>query len=210
MKAATHVVFAELYFNPGAKQGTVIRMKRRYEVGLEKLASAASQVAGMEKELEDLQPQLKTAAEENEKMMTIIAKESVEVEEKSKVVRQDEAVASEKAAEAKALKEECESDLAEAIQALEAAALKTLKPADITVVKSMKNPPDGVKLVMEAVCVMKEVKPEKVNDPAGTGKKILDYWGPSKRVLGNFLACLREYGKDNIPVSVIKKFATII
>ena len=76
----------------------------------------------------------------------------------------------------------------------------------------MKNPPDGVKLVMEAVCVMKEVKPDKVNDPAGTGKKILDYWGPSKRVLGdmNFLACLREYDKDNIPVSVIKKFATII
>ena len=184
-------------------------MKRRYEVGLEKLASAASQVAGMQKELEDLQPQLKTAAEENEKMMTIIAKESVEVEEKSKVVRQDEAVASEKAAEAKALKEECESDLAEAIPALEAAlaALKTLKPADITVVKSMKNPPDGVKLVMEAVCVMKEVKPDKVNDPAGTGKKILDYWGPSKRVLGdmNFLASLREYDKDNIPVSVIKK-----
>lgn len=37
--------------------------------------------------------------------------------------------------------------------ALEAAmeALNTLKPADITVVKSMKNPPYGVKLVMEAV-----------------------------------------------------------
>ena len=35
------------------------------------------------------------------------------------------------------------------------AALNTLTPADITVVKSMKNPPRGVKLVMEAICVMK-------------------------------------------------------
>lgn len=37
--------------------------------------------------------------------------------------------------------------------ALDAAmqALNTLKPADITLVKSMKNPPYGVKLVMEAV-----------------------------------------------------------
>lgn len=38
--------------------------------------------------------------------------------------------------------------------------------------KSMKNPPSGVKLVMAAVCVMKEAKPDKIADPAGTGKKV--------------------------------------
>ena len=69
---------------------------------------------------------------------------------------------------------QCESDLAEAIPALEAAlnALNTLKPADITIVKSMSNPPSGVKLVMSAVCVMKAIKPDKINDPAGTGQKV--------------------------------------
>lgn len=36
----------------------------------------------------------------------------------------------------------------------------------------MKNPPSGVKLVMSAVCVMKEIKPDKIADPAGTGKKV--------------------------------------
>ena len=78
-----------------------------------------------------------------------------------------------------------------------------LQPADITIVKSMSNPPAGVKLVMAAVCVMRDIKPEKINDPAGTGKKILDYWGPSKKLLGdmNFLNNLKEYDKDNIPVS---------
>ena len=67
----------------------------------------------------------------------------------------------------------------------------------------MTNPPAGVKLVMSAVCVMRDIKPEKINDPAGTGKKILDYWGPSKKLLGdmNFLNNLKEYDKDNIPVS---------
>lgn len=61
----------------------------------------------------------------------------------------DEALANEAAAAAQAIKDDCESDLAEAIPALEAAvnALNTLKPADITVVKSMKNPPSVVKLV---------------------------------------------------------------
>ena len=32
-------------------------------------------------------------------------------------------------------------------------------------VKAMKNPPAGVRLVMEAVCVMKQIKPDRVKDP---------------------------------------------
>ena len=56
------------------------------------------------------------------------------------VVAADEAIANEAAAVAQAIKDECESELAEAIPALEAAisALNTLKPQDITMVKSMK------------------------------------------------------------------------
>ena len=36
--------------------------------------------------------------------------------------------------------------------------------------------------------------------------QIQDYWGPSKKLLGdmNFLQLLLEYDKDNIPVSVMK------
>lgn len=37
----------------------------------------------------------------------------------------------------------------------------------------MKNPPAGVKLVMAAVCVMKDIKPEKISDPSGTGAKVI-------------------------------------
>ena len=67
----------------------------------------------------------------------------------------------------------------------------------------MKNPPSGVKLVMAAICVMKDIKPDKINDPAGSGKKIPDYWGPSQKLLGdmNFLNSLKEYDRDSIPVS---------
>ena len=87
------------------------------------------QVADMQKELEELQPQLVVAAEENSKMLVVIEKESGEVEETSKQVKADEAIANEQAAQAQALKDECEADLAEAIPALEAAiaALNTLK-----------------------------------------------------------------------------------
>uniref|UniRef100_A0A8C9TUG0 Dynein axonemal heavy chain 12 n=1 Tax=Scleropages formosus TaxID=113540 RepID=A0A8C9TUG0_SCLFO len=177
------------------KRDTVMKAKKRYTNGLDQLSRTfyGAQILRTERNIFAFDA------------LQVIEVESVQVEAKSKVVRVDEEMATLKANEAQALKDECESDLAEAIPALEAAlsALDTLKPSDVTIVKSMKNPPSGVKLVMAAVCVMKDIKPEKINDPAGTGQKILDYWGPSKKLLGdmNFLKDLREYDKDNIPVS---------
>ncbi|NXG35216.1 DYH7 protein, partial [Dromaius novaehollandiae] len=191
------------------KRDTVMKAKQGYVNGLDKLAFAESQVGEMKQELVQLQPKLEEAKLDNANMMKIIEIESAEVEQKRQTVKVDEEIATEKAEEAQTLKNECESDLAEAIPALEAAlaALDTLKPSDITIVKSMKNPPSGVKLVMAAVCVMKDIKPEKIADPSGTGGKILDYWGPSKKLLGdmNFLKDLKEYDKDNIPAAVMQK-----
>ena len=37
--------------------------------------------------------------------------------------------------------------------------------------KTMKSPPAGVKLVMEAICILKGIKAERIPDPSGTGKK---------------------------------------
>lgn len=55
--------------------------------------------------------------------------------------------------------------------------------------------------------MMKSIKPEKKPDPAGTGKMIDDYWGPSLKLLGDlkFLESLKTYDKDNIPPPVIKR-----
>lgn len=70
----------------------------------------------------------------------------------------------------------------------------------------MKNPPPVVKLVLAAVCVMKGVAPDRINDPS-TGKKVLDYWGPSKKILGDmgFLQALKDYEKDDIHPDIMKK-----
>ena len=62
----------------------------------------------------------------------------------------------------------------------------------------MNNPPILVRLVMEAVCVMKGIKPERVPDPSGfREKKVEDYWPQSKRVLGDmkFLESLHQFNK---------------
>lgn len=40
--------------------------------------------------------------------------------------------------------------------------LKSLNRNDVVEVRALQHPPQGVKLVIEAVCIMKEVKPRKV------------------------------------------------
>ncbi|XP_076366412.1 dynein axonemal heavy chain 3-like isoform X2 [Tachypleus tridentatus] len=193
----------------GKKQEELLTQRNRYVVGLEKLEFASSQVFVMQDELTALHPQLIQTSAETERLMIKIEQDTVEVEAKKEVVAADEALANKAAAVAQAIKDECAKDLAEAIPALESAvaALNTLKQQDITVVKSMKNPPGGVKLVMEAICIMKGFKPERKPDPDGSGKMFEDYWGPSQKMLGDmkFLDSLKAYDKDNISPTIIKK-----
>lgn len=138
----------------------------RYTMGLEKLDSAAAQVGDMQQKLFDMQPKLKQLSDETEQIMVTIERDTAEAEKKKEVVGADEAAANEAAAAAQAIKDDCDSDLQEAIPALNAAlaALNTLKPPDITIVKSMKSPPASVKLVLEAVCVIRSIKPDRKSD----------------------------------------------
>uniref|UniRef100_A0A8B9MGM6 Dynein axonemal heavy chain 3 n=1 Tax=Accipiter nisus TaxID=211598 RepID=A0A8B9MGM6_9AVES len=191
-----------------SKRQEVDMMRSRYLMGLQKLDFASSQVAEMQKELTALQPELIQTSAETDKMMIQIEKETTEVDAKKELVSADEKEANEAAAVAKAIKDECEGDLAEAMPALEAAlaALDTLNPSDISLVKSMQNPPGPVKLVMESICVMKGTKPERKPDPSGS-KMVEDYWGPSRKILGDlkFLESLKAYDKDNIPPAIVKR-----
>ncbi|XP_019696725.1 dynein heavy chain 7, axonemal [Harpegnathos saltator] len=190
------------------KRRDIAQTRERYINGLDKLEFAAEQIAQMRITLTELRPQLEASAKETAETMRQIEKEDASVKKATTLVKKDENVANVQAEIAMQLKKECEADLAEALPALNeaTAALDTLKPADIAVVKTMKSPPEVIKLVMAAVCVMLNVPPVKKEDPA-TGVKILDYWTPSKRILGDikFLDSLKLYDKDNIPDSIIQE-----
>uniref|UniRef100_A0A8C2TLH0 Dynein axonemal heavy chain 1 n=1 Tax=Coturnix japonica TaxID=93934 RepID=A0A8C2TLH0_COTJA len=129
-------------------------------------------------------------------------------EETRTAVQAEEEKANEKAQKAQAIADDAQKDLAEALPALDAAlaSLRNLKKNDVTEVRAMQRPPPGVKMVIEAVCIMKEIKPKKV---AGEklGTKVDDYWEPGRGLLqdpGKFLDSLFKYDKDNIPDAVIK------
>ncbi|CAM6128431.1 unnamed protein product [Calypogeia fissa] len=55
------------------------------------------------------------------------------------------------------------------------AALDTLTKADITEVKAVKNPPKPLKVVMESVCMMKQIKPNRIPDPNKPGQRLTTF-----------------------------------
>ncbi|XP_055954756.1 cilia and flagella-associated protein 47 [Patella vulgata] len=103
---------------------------------------------------------------------------------------------------------ECEESLAEALPAVEAAlsALNALPKSDIVLIRSMINPPALVKLVLESICVILGIKPERRPVEGQAGKMVEDFWIPSKKLLAYcFLDRMRNFDKDNIPSGVMKR-----
>jgi dynein heavy chain len=197
----------------GVKAGEVNMMRSRYDVGLQKLLGCADKVAIMQKELTDLQPVLVRKTAEVEEMLIVLAKDGAEAEEMEKKCLEEEAIATKSAGEAKELSDTCEAALAKALPALAAAtdALKSLTKNDITEVKALKNPPKGVKVCMEAVCIMLEQTPDRV-DSEDKKSKVDDYWKPAQKLLADstFMQQLFNYDKDNIKKEVIKKVTPYI
>ncbi|XP_030585284.1 LOW QUALITY PROTEIN: dynein heavy chain 1, axonemal-like [Archocentrus centrarchus] len=180
---------------------------QRMNTGVDKLLRTAGDVSKMQEELETMRPLLEEATKDTKVTMETIKKDTVVAEETRKSVQEEEAKASEKAGFAATIAADAQRDLDEALPALDAAlaSLKSLNKNDVTEVRAMQRPPQGVRLVIEAVCIMKGIKPKKVPGEK-PGTKIDDYWEPGKGLLqdpGKFLESLFKYDKDNIPANVI-------
>ncbi|XP_044079595.1 dynein axonemal heavy chain 1 isoform X1 [Siniperca chuatsi] len=197
-------IFSDL---TGRKKQELCGARQRMKTGLDKLLRTAEDVSKMQEDLETMRPLLEEAAKDTEVTMETIKKDTVVAEETRKSVQAEEAKASEKARFAGAIAADAQRDLDEALPALDAAlaSLKSLNKNDVTEVRGMQRPPHGVKLVIEAVCIMKGIKPKKVPGEK-PGTKVDDYWEPGKGLLqdpGKFLESLFKYDKDNIPDNVI-------
>lgn len=194
----------------GERRADIDGQRLRYEAGLQQLEAATLAVQSLQDDLTALQPVLQQSQVEADELMTAIEAKLPSVQETRAAVQAEADIANADAQVVQGQKDECEADLAVAMPILESAiaALDTLTKDDFNLVKSFQNPPNGVRVSMAAVCVMLNEKPDKVKDPAGGMKKIDDYWGPGKRLLGDtkaFMARLKDYDKDNIPARIIGK-----
>lgn len=189
-----------------SKRNEVDDIKQRYTVGLDKIKDAASQVSVMQAELEAIQPHLTAASKEVDKSVALVEKDLNEVSELEKIVKNEDSVVSEKTKQADALRQELQDDLAEVTAVVDAAieTLNSLTAQDFAAVRAVKTPPNSIKLIMEAICMLKNIKPDKIPDP--NGKTVDDYWGPAKRIMGEpkFVAELTEFEKDDINMKTMK------
>ena len=172
------------------------------------LDSTTSKIEVLQKSIEALEPQVKTASD-------AVAKEAAQVQvaleatdEQKENMKQNETTTAEHKAIASELAESCANIMQEAVPLLDEAeaTLHTLTPADVTFIRTMKNPAFGVKVLMEAICILKDIKPEKIATPSGNGSAE-DFWNASKKLLGDskFLESLINFEKDNIPPEILKK-----
>lgn len=142
--------------------------KERYLVGLKQLESAALQVAIMQEKLELLEPQLKIAAENVAVQVTQVQGAFDVAEVQRQNVKKDEALALEEASKASEIAENCTAIMADALPLIQEAeaALNTLSSSDISILKTFKSPPAAIKIVGEAICILKDAKPEKTPNPS--------------------------------------------
>lgn len=197
------------------KGASVLNSKRRYEEGLSKLYQAESEVGKMKSELEEKKPVLVQKGKETEEMMSRVEQETEEANKKREVVQEDEREASEKAESARQIKEECQQDLERAEPQLQEAksALNNIRRTDITEMRSLGSPPEPVKLVMKAICILLEKKPNRALNNK-TMKREEDWWAPSQALLNqdNFLNMLQNYDKERTPIpeAIIEKIDPIL
>jgi dynein heavy chain len=195
------------------KRSEIALKRDRLQIGLDKLSETKKMVAVMQEELTILQPQIVKTQQEVATMMVQITADKASAAETKAVVEVEERNANEKAAVAKAIADDAQRDLDEAVPALEEAVkcLNDLKKSDIDEVKSLKTPPAGVVLTIKVCCLMFDVKPIKKNDPNAPGKKIDDFWEAGQKGLltdaKTFLNSLFTFDKDNIPDRIIKSIA---
>ncbi|XP_053995639.1 dynein axonemal heavy chain 1-like [Hylaeus anthracinus] len=197
------------------KKNELHSAESRLSTGLDKLASAEVEVKHMQELLANMKPQLEKAAAATAKMIERITHDTIEAEETRAQAKEQEDVAAKMKIANQKIRDEAEADLSLARPMLIAAekSLKALNRNDITEVKAMRRPPVGVLLVIEAICIINNVKPHRIESGKFSTEVKLDYWTPGSLMLsdpGHFLYTMENYDKENLTEEMINKLKVYI
>ncbi|KAJ8415860.1 hypothetical protein AAFF_G00404170 [Aldrovandia affinis] len=163
--------------------------------GLQKLQSTASQVEDLKLKLSSQEVELNLKNRDAEALLTKIGLQTEKVSQKKRVADAEEQKVAAIQAEVSLKQKDCETDLAKAEPALEAAtaALDTLNKVNLTELKTFPNPPLAVSNVTAAVMVLLA--------PHGRVPKDRS-WRAGRAFMGkvdDFLQALVTYNKEHIP-----------
>jgi dynein heavy chain, axonemal len=141
----------------------------------------------MQKNLIELQPKLKQAAIDTEVKMKEVQENKAAADVLKEGIQGEEKIVKEAVDAANKIKMECELDLAEAMPALRAAeeALKVLDKKQLDLLKAMKKPPNVIRVVMKALCLIMYPNPTEKVKNTETLKMEVDWWAASMKLLNN-------------------------
>ncbi len=132
-----------------------------------------------------------------------------EVAELEKIVKGEDTLVNEKKKIAESIRNDCDAELTEVNALIDGAldAIAAISQSEIAAVRGVKTPSICLKLNIEAICQLKNIKPDRVPDSTGAGSKMVDdFWGPGKRILGDpkLVESMSSFDKDNIPAKTAK------
>ncbi|KAM9836557.1 LOW QUALITY PROTEIN: dynein axonemal heavy chain 2 [Aulostomus maculatus] len=162
--------------------------------GLFKISDTREKVEAMSVELEEAKKQVAEFQRQCDEYLTVIVQQKREADTQQKMVSANSEKIGAEELQCKAMAENAQRDLDEALPALEEAmkALESLNKKDMTEIKSYGRPPALVETVMQAVMTLQGKEPT---------------WVEAKRQLGeaNFIKTLVNFDKDNISDRILKK-----
>ncbi|XP_034551682.1 dynein heavy chain 2, axonemal-like [Notolabrus celidotus] len=162
--------------------------------GLFKISDTREKVKAMSVELEEAKKQVAEFQKQCEEYLSNVTQQKIEADNQQKTVSANSERIGAEELECKALAENAQKDLDEALPALEEAmkALESLNKKDMTEIKSYGCPPTLVETVMQAVMILLRKEPT---------------WAEAKRQLGesSFIKTLVNFDKDNISDRVLRK-----
>ena len=187
----------------GKKLNDVQELASSINSGLEKMVQATEDVDVMKKELAVKNAELAEAQQVSTELLKEISSKTAIAEKEKAKVGKVKTSCQQQAEEIGAVKADAERDLAAAKPALEAAvsALSSITNKDIGTLKQLKNPPDVVKRIFDAVLVLshKKVLPIKYQDVKGN-QVLESNYSESAVMMGKstFLQDLMNFPKETI------------
>lgn len=184
--------------------GTIINKFRR---GLDQLQNAQVEVAKLQEELKLLGPQLEQSQKETNELLVDLEKQRKIVAEKTIEVEAEAKECGEKKETAEGIEADCKAELAKVEPILKKAmrAVGDLSPGDIVEIRGIAKPSAGVVLVIKTLCMLFDIKPDKVRGATAKEGVELNYWDPAKKKLltPKLLKNCMAYDKDKMDPEIV-------
>lgn len=197
-----------------SKEETIQKQIHKYSIGIKKLDMTQAHVHKLRKELLELKPILQEQTQIAREILLTIQRENADADVKREYVKKEQEASQAQTLIAEQIKKECQDALNKALPELEAAikALDTIRRDDIDLVKAMREPPDTVKLILEAVAILHKLKGTRIKDHKHPNYGSLDYYEAGKKLLSvhKFIQKLKTFDRESIEEDTIHKLTPYI